>query len=1631
MNEEQIIVQAVELEKSVDVGLFEENIETTESVAQIDIIQPEEMIIDVEEVTGVVTGMGESADHTHQIEQIVNLENKLITLGTTHETYSPYGGYAEFRTWKPLAQNTEVGRFVGLVYQDETDEITGGNTFIEVCDGNTDIYGVTVGKSAFCGYQDSTYCLLDSTDNDNSTDTLSCAKVCLLGVVSVRQGVGYTNAKVGDYVVSDSYGCAIRSKNGVGFRVVGVGQYSGASDSYWNYKYVDIALVPQNDNVARVMAELEGTKQNLGNLSIQIGKLEDDINNSITSIIPDIDKALEDVNDAISDTQTQLGDAKEALDAAQQISSQAKESIETAKKEYMQAVSDAQQAVTNANNSLSDLNKIKEDLKVLDEYEYNGKKGMVGVVAKADDNSQTLATLNTRYDKMGNHITLINQKIDENGAAIEHLVAHADKYSVGDYSLTHNLTCEEARGLLGDGEYVYIPTLNHTEESPLYIANLKPEIYADTEYYLNINDALYSFVSQENLGNNYILEFNTKTKELKINSQHIGVLSSPKMVDTKVVQIELFPEVSQEFIRGTVYVWNQNWEISDLVVSFSANEPTEDLVDGYLWYVHDGWRENDVWVYEPRTLYRYSKAKKTWIAVARANDGNSRTMSFINQTAKEISSAVTNLGGDVSEVKQTVNGISSTVSELDGDLTRINQTAEAITLGAYSPNKGMSSLEILLNGMRSTTSYDKHVIVGEFGGKVTSNITRYEAPPTWEDGGFSFDEVPEVTEETYPMYYFDSDKRTYYCKQIDDDTYKIYTIGNQAMANISTRVGENETAIAELTLFEADAGPRLTAVEQKSDENSAQILSIAQTNDVVCTEIKSALTDKEKSDFEKATKYSSRPVWNVNKGRFEFTGESSENGVYCMLNDTKRYYKIIDTASGKGYEQYELSSVKLASIEQKVDDNGASIGMIVKNNKVQAGVVVDAINDSNSVVMIEADKIRINGTTTFTDVLNPDTTTISGDYIRTGIMTSNNYDGNPIKKFKSDKMYGVKIGTKDKEIPVGDMLFSFKSMKTTYTDPMTGYTEDIGGLYWYVGTDISNIVGGTTYYTFYNNVKYEIKVTALSYGDHTVFLCDPLKDISKEVTLKVYASVETQTVPAIVSGTNDDYITYCFRKSGQRITLSSSDTFYYFGSVLSVGTELTQITKFYDHIGNDGLGYTQISSSSTIGNKQGYIIYFSDFTYFDGTYKSPSNGTKLDLDIGSIYSKSFILNEYGDTFLSGNISIQSGYIGDKDTGFEIAPNSWTLEWSPSPAESQAGLEISAGKHYFIYNGKYYSFELDEPLSYYKNLPADVSMRVGIYIEKTQKNLRLCVTDKKIDGDMMKTYYDVVVSDTKPSDGTCINLSDWTFNNSKDYYIGSKQRSLLGQDDGEKYGAPGVFISPEGIGLGHGRFWVNNTGTCLSVAGANMRHWNSFDDEEASIFAIETANNDEGSVFATRDMDDNGWAAIMITPKSPGLDYDNKGNKIYVARSTIDVWASIDMNGHYISNQSDSRLKTNIVDTDINAVNLLNSIELKSFDWINSGNHVDVGLIAQQLEKVMPSLVTTNERTGLKGISYIEIIPYLIKAIQELSDIVNPPIALMSLNAKDTSDTHWVDDMSYDEKLHYVNLSKPLTFKYNN
>ena len=103
------------------------------------------------------------------------------------------------------------------------------------------------------------------------------------------------------------------------------------------------------------------------------------------------------------------------------------------------------------------------------------------------------------------------------------------------------------------------------------------------------------------------------------------------------------------------------------------------------------------------------------------------------------------------------------------------------------------------------------------------------------------------------------------------------------------------------------------------------------------------------------------------------------------------------------------------------------------------------------------------------------------------------------------------------------------------------------------------------------------------------------------------------------------------------------------------------------------------------------------------------------------------------------------------------------------------------------------------------------------------------------------------------------------------------------------------------------------------------------------------------------------------------------------------------NSGYWSTTSDIRIKKNIVDNDIGLKEIL-QLEVKNFEYrlpeeiedekiatraVESPG-VKVGVIAQEVEDILPEIVETHEATGVKSVDNNNLTWYLVNAVKELS-----------------------------------------------
>jgi hypothetical protein len=86
-------------------------------------------------------------------------------------------------------------------------------------------------------------------------------------------------------------------------------------------------------------------------------------------------------------------------------------------------------------------------------------------------------------------------------------------------------------------------------------------------------------------------------------------------------------------------------------------------------------------------------------------------------------------------------------------------------------------------------------------------------------------------------------------------------------------------------------------------------------------------------------------------------------------------------------------------------------------------------------------------------------------------------------------------------------------------------------------------------------------------------------------------------------------------------------------------------------------------------------------------------------------------------------------------------------------------------------------------------------------------------------------------------------------------------------------------------------------------------------------------------------------------------------------------------GGFVESTSDEKLKTNIktIENGLKKVLQLRGVE---YDRIDIDSH-QIGVIAQEVEQIVPEVVSTNSETGTKSVAYGNLVGVLIEAIKDL------------------------------------------------
>jgi hypothetical protein len=252
------------------------------------------------------------------------------------------------------------------------------------------------------------------------------------------------------------------------------------------------------------------------------------------------------------------------------------------------------------------------------------------------------------------------------------------------------------------------------------------------------------------------------------------------------------------------------------------------------------------------------------------------------------------------------------------------------------------------------------------------------------------------------------------------------------------------------------------------------------------------------------------------------------------------------------------------------------------------------------------------------------------------------------------------------------------------------------------------------------------------------------------------------------------------------------------------------------------------------------------------------------------------------------------------------------------------------------------------------------------------------------------------SDAKKDVKGCVGVGDYDLNMASTSNINLANGQVVGAqtNGGITYAATinGAVSGLHAIGVTRG-ILSEATGNGYGVSGAANASGGIGGDFSGAAYGVRTTSTSGTGLQSTST---NGYAVTGLSTNSIGVRAQGNNYGIYadlVAGSSGwagyfagSLYASLTYSGAFYY-YSDQRLKDDIKPL-TGALDKLKGIEGKTFTWnknkVNGdkAGKTDVGVIAQDVEKVLPEAVTTNKTTGYKAVDYPRLVPLLVNAIKE-------------------------------------------------
>ena len=183
--------------------------------------------------------------------------------------------------------------------------------------------------------------------------------------------------------------------------------------------------------------------------------------------------------------------------------------------------------------------------------------------------------------------------------------------------------------------------------------------------------------------------------------------------------------------------------------------------------------------------------------------------------------------------------------------------------------------------------------------------------------------------------------------------------------------------------------------------------------------------------------------------------------------------------------------------------------------------------------------------------------------------------------------------------------------------------------------------------------------------------------------------------------------------------------------------------------------------------------------------------------------------------------------------------------------------------------------------------------------------------------------------------------------------------------------------------------LRNDGALHNLAGGFFSGYTSASNTDGDLnqpFRLDADRSAWSSIFGPSWQSNNGWGIFWAGDGGAayqyGWDSSNPNECVFVGSGTTRASIHLTTGDAYFAGEvlaaSDERLKDNIKPID-DALDIVLTLEGKRY---TKDGKEQIGVIAQQVEKVLPEVVTTPENDGMKSVNYGNMVAVLIEAIKD-------------------------------------------------